>query len=154
MLVAYMFLVAGIVYSYKLAVTNFEPVIDEKYYEVGLDYQAVLNLQKWATERGYKYTTDIEKLQISSNQKISLEMVGQPLKEEVKAEARFARPATTRGRHSIGFKTVKKTCKSSTCRWLFEGKTGNLAPGHWDVTFATTLGKSGRVIQRKRIYQN
>ncbi|MEQ8350873.1 MAG: FixH family protein [Leptospiraceae bacterium] len=133
-------------YTLKLALDNAEPILDETYYEKGLDYQAHIDAREKAEDLGYRIQGDVFEADLLSrgNQSISWTLIvpeGQNLNpEDVSFTLVLDQPATSRYRQIV--KMDAKDIQIQQNNLVFQKEITIPRPGYWDVIVD---GKAGEL---------
>ena len=139
-------LTTGLGYTLKLALDNAEPILDETYYEKGLDYQAHIDAREKAEALGFKIEGDVFQADTLARGKQTPDWTltipeGQSLKpEDVSFTLKLDQPATSRYRQSV--EITAADIKSENGRLMFSKEITIPRPGYWDVIVD---GKAGEL---------
>ena len=139
-------MVIGLGYTLKLALDNAEPILDETYYEKGLDYQAHIDAREMAESQGYKIQGPVFDKDLLERGKQSLSWTllvpdGKALKaEEVDFKLVIDQPATSRYRQSV--QIAPDDIQIQNGNLVFTKEITIPRPGYWDVIVD---GKAGEL---------
>ncbi len=156
--VFFLTLFAGIGYTLKLAFENHQPVLVDRYYERGLDYQKHLD----ALERGRSEGWDFEAPMLEDGaalargeQNIEVRLVNRKSPkvsekiENASVRLTFDRPATTDGRQEFEFSLAD--AQKSGDGYAFVAAVQLPRPGYWDVRLDGTINDGADVFRQSRI---
>ena len=149
--IAFAILVAGIVYSFKIASDSFEPAMHEDYVNRGLDYQKLLDSNEKARSEGWSLEVKTGTLHTAIENILPITVAnekGLPI-ESIEFEAYLERPATMKKRRKIIIDNVEGCVQSAACN--LQGKVDKLAPGYYDLMIIAILNKSSRLVLQKRM---
>ena len=97
-LIAFSFLlcIIAVVLTYRIASKNYEPIIDTKYYEKGLDYQKIKNMDQKSIEEGWQVQADfLNQSTLSLKQTVTVQVLNRNhLQAKVKASILLEHPAS------------------------------------------------------------
>ncbi len=139
-------LVIGLGYTLKLALDNAEPILDESYYEKGLDYQAHIDARELAQNQGFQIQGAVFEKDLLERGKQSLSWTllvpeGKALKaEEVDFKLVLDQPATSRYRQSV--QIAPEDIQIQNGNLVFTKEITIPRPGYWDVIVD---GKAGEL---------
>lgn len=145
---AFALLIAGIIWTLKIAIDNHTENIDPRYYEKGLDYQKYVTMQERAKKEGWRKPT-LEKdnnaflITLKNDQGIHLD---NPDKEII-VRVQFNKPAVAGPEYTAKF--VSQSCVRDLCKYRFQVPqtrwTHSLEGKETEVKILATIGENMRV---------
>ncbi|MCB1305629.1 MAG: FixH family protein [Leptospiraceae bacterium] len=125
-------------YTLKVAFENQEPILDESYYEKGLDYQAHIDAREKAEKLGFVIQSDLfEKSSLSRGQQnLKWTLVipaGQSVdRNSLEFKLILDQPATSKYRQIVDIKGSEASEQNGNL--VFEKEVTLNRPGYWDLS--------------------
>lgn len=140
----FLLLTGGLAYTLKLALDHSEPILDEKYYEKGLDYQAHIDAREKAVALGYRLEGEVFDASSLPRGKQSLSWTlvvpqEQNLKpEDVEFRVTLDQPATSKYRQVVNIAAAD--IQQENGNLVFQKEIDIARPGYWDVIIEGQMG--------------
>ena len=151
--ITFSFLFIGVIATYIIANKNFEPVMNENYYKIGLDYQKHLDTYQKARSLGIHLHTNFpQTAKWKKSQVVSLEIINtQNTKTEIiSANLSCSQAATLKGK-IIKTLNQEKTCKQAKCSHRFTSEFVFPKPGRWECFANISLKEEMQLSSQKFI---
>lgn len=141
-------------YTIALAVKHSEPILDERYYEKGLDYEKRLSKMRLANEEGWDFETKLlSERNLPYNEtgyKIALQIPEGQAPQKVNLTVTIDRPASSKFRVEktlTGEQAVKRNNE-----WVFQTDLAMPAPGYADIKLEANIDDRVVLYKNHRAY--
>ena len=150
----YAILIIAIVYSFNLANRIFEPVIDDQYYEKGLDFQKVRSADLLAKKDGIQLKVQLLDT-LKESEKLFNVKITSPRNNRLKEDSIrivSSEPASIKNQFEARPKLKKRQCKEERCETHYTANLNFSKQGYWDITTEVTFKSGARKYSQQRVF--
>ena len=150
---SYAILIIAIVYSFNLANRVFEPVIDNKYYEKGLDFQKIRSADLLAKKDGIKLKVQLLDTSKKSKKLLDVKITSPWNNRLTEDSIRIvsSEPASIKNQFEARPKLKKRQCKQR-CETHYTANIHFPKQGYWDITTEVTFKSGARKYSQQRVF--